>query len=104
MSWKVYKNLITLEGRIVNTTRVTTTYQILVTDHAVFCNTDGGAFTVTLPVGVEGQSLNITNCGTNTLTLDGNGTETINGELTQELFDSDSVHIVYNATEKWRIM
>ena len=88
-------------GRIVNTTRVTTTYTILVTDHTVFCN---GTFTATLPAGVEGQSFHITNSGTGIITLDGNGAETINGELTQELYESDSAHLVYNATDKWRIM
>jgi len=31
-------------------TRVTTTYQIRVSDNVVFCNTDGGAYTVTLPI------------------------------------------------------
>ena len=41
-------------AKIVNTTRVTTTYTALVTDYMIFADTDGGAFTLTLPVGIEG--------------------------------------------------
>ena len=93
-----------LDTRIIKTARYTTTQVIPVTDHAVFCDTDGGAWTATLPAGVDGQEFFITNSGANTLTLDGNGTETINGELTQELSDSDSVHLVFETTEKWRVM
>jgi len=95
--------LISTEGRIVGTTRVTTTYTVLTTDHVVFADTDGGAFTITLPAGVEGQHFRITNCGSAglALTIDGDGTETVLGELTQELSDGDTLNMYYNATEGW---
>ena len=90
-------------GRIVNTTRVTTTYTILVTDHTVFCDSDGGDFTVTLPAGVEGQYLRIINCGSSgyTVTIDGNGAETVRGDATQDLADGEILVLVYNSTEGW---
>ena len=95
--------LTTEAGRIVNTTRVTTTYTVLVTDHVIFCDTDGGAFTITLPAGVEGQSFRIINCGSggNYLTIDGNGAEEIHQELTQNLSDSEVLDLVYNSVEGW---
>ena len=93
-------------GRIINTTRYTTTQIIPVTDHAVFADTDGGAWTATLPAGVDGQEFFITNCGAsgNALTIACNGAETLNGETTQMLFDSDSAHLIFETTEKWRVM
>jgi len=86
---------------IVNTTRVTTTYQALVTDHIIKANTDAGAFTVTLPVGVQGQHIRITNKGSNTLTIDGSGTEKVMDELTQELAYGDTLNLYYDTTEGW---
>lgn len=96
----------TAEGRILGTTRVTTTYQVLSTDHSIFADTDGGAFTVTLAAGVNGQELFITNCGSAglALTLDGSGAETINGDLTQILYDGEAVHLIFETTEGWRIL
>ena len=96
-------SLTTSQGRIVNTTRVTTTYIVLVTDEVIFCDTDGGAFTLTLPAGVEGQHFKIINCGSAglDLTVDGNGTEKVYGELTQEIPDESVIDLHYNATEGW---
>jgi len=95
----------TTGGRIVNTTRETTTYTVLVTDDAIYCDTDGAAWTLTLPAGVDGQRFFITNCGGsgNDLTIDGDGSEEINGELTQLLSDEDSIIIIFESTEGWRV-
>jgi len=86
-----------------NTKRVTTTYQILTSENVIFANTDAGDYTVTLPVGVANQSLKIINCGTssNTLTVDGSGTEKVYGELTQALSDGDVIDLNYDAVEGW---
>jgi len=91
------------QGRIVNTTRVTTTYTALVTDHVIFCDTDGGAFTLTLPVGAEGQFFRIINVGSsgNVLTIDGNGAETVMGSATQNVSDGEIMILVYNSVEGW---
>jgi len=92
-------------GRIINTTRVATTYTVLTSDDSVFCDTDGGAFTATLPAGVDGQKFYITNCGSsnNNLTLSADGAELINGLGSQTLGDEDSIVIIYETTEGWRI-
>jgi len=90
-------------GTVDQTTRVTTTYTILATDDVVYCDTDGGAFTVTLPAGIEGTHYKIINCGSsdNDLTVDGDGAETVYGETEQELTDGDVIDLHYNATEGW---
>jgi hypothetical protein len=91
-------------ARILGTTRVTGTYIILVTDHQIFCDTDGGAFTVTLPAGVAGQEFRIMNTGTsaNNLTIAPNGAELligVNGNST--VLDGTHLHVVYESTEGW---
>jgi len=98
-------SVISNAGRRVQTTRQTTTYTALVSDDAIFCNTDGGAWTLTLPAGVDGQRFHITNCGSsgNDLTVDGDGAEEIDGETTQVLSDGESIIIIFETTEEWRI-
>ena len=94
----------TTKGRIKGTTRVTTTYTILVTENIIFANTDGGAYTVTLPAGVEGQELRIINSGTsgNDLTLAPNGAELLTGaNASRTMSDGTVVILVYNATDGW---
>jgi len=93
----------TSAGRIVNTTRVTVAYTALVSDHMIFADTDGGAFTIDLPAGVEGQYLRIANVGTsgNDVTIDGDGAETVRGAATQAIADGEILILVYNATEGW---
>lgn len=91
-------------GRIESTTRVTTTYQILVSDRNVFCDTDSAGFTATLPVGVDGQRIKVINCGTsgNTLTLAPNGTELLQGANSSVgLTDGQTLDLTYEATEGW---
>lgn len=91
-------------GRVVDTTRVTGTYTILVTDHNVFCDTDGGAFTATLPAGAAGQNIKVVNCGTsgNNLTLAPSGLELLQGANSSiTLTDGQTVNLVYEATEGW---
>lgn len=94
-----------LATRVIKTTRAAAIYTALVTDDAIFCDTDGGAWTLTLPAGVDGQKFMITNCGSsdNDLTVDGNGAEEINGSVTMTLVDGDSIIIVFETTEEWRI-
>ena len=90
-------------GRVAQTTRVTTTYTALATDHIIFGDTDGGAFTITLPAGVEGTHYKIVNVGTsgNDLTIDGDSAEEIYGELTPALSDGEVIDIHFNSTEGW---
>ncbi len=94
----------TTSGRVRNTTRVTTTYTVLVTDDRVFANTDGGDYTITLPAGVDGQEFRIVNCGTsgNTLTIAPNGAEKIigvNSSITAD--DSETIILTFESVEGW---
>ena len=91
-------------GRIRNTTRYTTTQTIPVTDDQVFCNTDGAAWTATLPAGAEGQSFRIINSGDsgNDLTITPNGAEHLLGaNASQTLKDHETLELCYNATDGW---
>lgn len=95
--------LTTSYGRVCKTTRVTTTYQILTTDEIVYADSDGGAYTVTLPAGSEGQHIKVINCGSagNNITLEGSGSEQVMSENNQTLYDGDVIDLHYNTTEGW---
>ena len=94
---------IALHSEIFSVTRVDTTYSVLATDYNIFCDTDGGAFTITLPAGADGRKLRITNVGSsgNALTVDGDGVETVYGDATQTLYDGEVLDMVYDTTEGW---
>jgi hypothetical protein len=92
-------------GDVKNTTRVITTYTILATDEVVYCDTDGGAFTVTLPAGVLGTSYRIINVGSssNDVTLSSNGTDKLSGVAggSETIADGESIELTYETTEGW---
>ena len=97
--------LTTSGGRVAATTRVTSgPYTILSTDHVIFCDTDGGAFTANLPAGVDGQTFKIVNTGSsgNNLTLAPNGSELLKGaNSNQTITDGNDLFITYESTEGW---
>ena len=74
-----------VRGDLTNTTVKTSAYTAVVGDF-VRCNISGGSFTVTLPAGhTAGEQIAVkmvSAAGGNTLTIDGNGSETIDGSLT----------------------
>ena len=80
----------------------TATYTALATDDVVLCT---GTFTVTLPtaVGIAGKAYYIKNVSTGVVTLDGAGSETMDGETTLTLSDDDSVEVVSDGSN-WRII
>jgi len=88
-------------GRIVNTTRVTTTYTILASDDNVFCDTDGGDFTVTLSAGTDGQRHRIINCGSGTLTVAPDGSELVKGLNEGADMATGVAILTYETTEGW---
>ena len=91
-------------GRIKTVTRKTTTATILVTDSVIFGNTDGGAWTATLPAGVSGQTFRIINSGAsgNLLTVAPNGSEHLLGVNSNfNLFDAEALDLTYDSTDGW---
>ena len=92
----------TESGRIVKTTRLTADGTTLSTaHHEVFCDTDGGAFTVTLPATPVGQTYRITNSGSNNLTVGRNGNN-IKGSATDAIIPSgDTLILTWEPTEGW---
>lgn len=98
------QDLITSDEIVTTTTRVTTTYTILTTDSVIFCNTDAGAYTATLPAGSQGKSYQVINSGTtsNLLTVAPDGAETLIGVNSGfTLLDGEALDITYDATDGW---
>lgn len=85
--------------KIVELNSTTTLSFILADEIIVLCDTDGGPFTVNLPALVDVRDnivYSILNKGSsgNGIIIDGNSSETIDGELTQEIPDASSVRII----------
>ena len=78
-------------------------YTAVITDWTIECTAN--SFDVTLPtaVGITGKVFNIINTGAGTITVDGNGAETINGSLTKLLAQWDSITIQSNGAN-WIIL
>jgi len=68
------------------------------------CDTDGGAIVVNYPLGENGANVRVGNAGTgnNDVTLNGNGSETIQGSASQTLFDGEILDSIFQSTEFWR--
>ena len=82
---------------------VTDDYTALVNSESIICN-KATAMTVTLLVaGGSGNKLNISNIGVGTVTIDADGTDTIDDELTQEITQWDNIVIEDYVANKWKI-
>lgn len=66
-------------------TTQTNNYTALSTDDVILCNTTTTAFTLTLPSAATTKIYHIKNIGTKNLTIDPNGSQTIDGALTKIL-------------------
>ncbi len=98
--------LTTTSGRIVNTARIDdgdSPYTVLVSDHEIFCDTDGGAITVNLLAGVDGTKLRIINTGSSGLdvTVAPNGAELLDGVNASKSFSGPVLILTYETTEGW---
>ena len=69
-------------------------------------NCTSGTFTVNLPtaVGIQGTTFTLVNSGTGVITLDGNGTETINGSLTIDIKRNKLSRTVQSDGSNWIII
>lgn len=86
---------LTTQGGVVRAyTTKSSSGSVSVDDHVVVCTS--GTFTLTLPSasGITGQDFLIQNSGSGVITVDGAGSETVNGELTQSLYEWESIRIV----------
>jgi hypothetical protein len=99
-----FQNNVSLLGGVTNQIRtVTANYTALTTDSIILCNATSGNITITLytSVGNSGRKLTIikTDSSTNTVTIDGNSTETINGALTMALaVQNDRLTLICDGT------
>jgi hypothetical protein len=91
----------TQSGRIPKDHLLTSNTTLDETYDEVFCDTDGGAFTITLPETPVGQRYRIINCGSNILTLDPNGNNIVGGPGNLTLDAGDVLIIKWNATKDW---
>jgi hypothetical protein len=89
--------------RIPTVTVVVDTYSILSTDETVVCN-KATSFTVVLPTAVVGQVFRIKNINTGIVTIDGKTTDTIDGELSQDILQWECIHVQCYAANKWAII
>ncbi len=92
-----------LGGTVRTYKTITATYTVKPLDDVVDCLS--GTFTVTLPpvVGIEGKYYDIKNNGVGVITLEGDGSETIDGQPNQTLGTKDSLQVLANGTE-WIIL
>jgi len=86
---------IKIAGLVISVTSIVADYTVLATDAIILADATAGDITVTLPtaVGIAGRNYIIkkTDTTSNKVTIEGNGTETINLELKQELlFEGDA--------------
>lgn len=88
----------TTGGFKTNYTQKTGAYTVVLTDYTVECTSN--TFTVTLPtaVGNTGKVFVVKNTGAGTITLDGDGAETIDGSTTQTLNQWDSAKVQSNGS------
>jgi hypothetical protein len=97
------RGLKTSGARTTGLTTVTDTYNILSTDETVVCNKTT-AFTVTLPTAVVGQKFTIKNINTGAVTVQGQGTDTIDEETNQLIYEFDSMQVQCYSANKWGII
>ena len=89
---------------IATTKRVSTaTYGVLTTDSVIFFDTDATAITVTLPAGNTDYDYTFKNVGSsgNNVTLVTTGGEAIEETI---IYDAESFHLRFDATEGWKVL
>jgi hypothetical protein len=94
-----------INGLFIQTTRIDSSpYTALRTDDDIFVDTDGGAITINLPVGIDGKRYRIINTGSssNDITIAPNGTELLTGDnANRTLSDRSVIILTYEPTEGW---
>lgn len=85
----------------------TTTYTLALTDHIINGSASGGAWTLTLPTVASASGYEFTiikgDSSANAITIDGNGSETIQGSLTRKLSTQYESLTIYSNGSEWLI-
>jgi hypothetical protein len=84
-------------------TTVTDTYNVLADDSTLICN-KSSAFTITLPTAELEKRYYIKNIGAGVVTVDAADADTIDGELTQAVYQWSCIDIHCYAANKWAII
>jgi hypothetical protein len=81
----------------------TANYTITSNDFTINCTAN--SFTITLPtaVGITGRCFEITNTGSGVITLDADGSETIQGDLTQLIYQ-DECFVIRSTGANWIVI
>ena len=111
ISPKVSGDSLTLSGSlslpIVTKVYADSPYTVTALNHTILCNAVSGNMTINLPtaVGISGRIYNIKkiDTGTNTVTIDANGSETIDGYLTVVISDKSNICIQSDGSN-WQVI
>lgn len=86
----------------------TTTYTAALTDSVILCDSSSGAFTITLPTAVGNTGKVFTfkkiNAVGNIVTIDGNGSETIDGAATITFFTQWNMRQIISDGSNWLLI
>lgn len=97
-------NLVSQGGRKLKVTVVTGTYTALTSDDVIVGNSTT-AFTITLPAASGGgRRYHVKNINTGTVTVDGDSSDTIDGDASQALAQWDAIILEDYAANKWVIL
>jgi hypothetical protein len=81
----------------------TANYTTTTSDNVIECTANSFIITLYTAIGNTGRELNIKNTGNGIITIDGNGSQTIDGELTIEIGQYQNVRLVSNGAN-WIII
>ncbi len=91
-------------GLLYKTRTITDATTITANDIGIICD-KSTAFTQELPAATgSGRVYVISNMGAGTVTLDGDSSETINGDLTQAIYTDETLQVHDYASGKWRVI
>lgn len=85
----------------------TSTYTATLSDYVILCDATSAAFTVTLPLAANGKieyNIKKIDSTANAVTVDGNGTETIDGALTQVIGVQYNSMMIVSDLSNWYII
>jgi hypothetical protein len=97
-----------LSGESLSITNVSSDYTVVSGDEVILADPTSASFTIDIHPGVNNRAIyvkNIANTGSNIITVDAAGVETIDYELTFILDPLESIHIVYSSKKSgWFII